>query len=406
MISDPVAVLVILAAVVWLAVQLEERYRLFRSLGSALVGILAGMVLSNAGVIPGESSTYEFLMGPAVSVGIALILFSVDVRTVFSAGPKMLIAFAIGAVATAVGATVGALAWAPAVGEETWKLAGQFTGTYTGGGMNFAALGQALDTSPDLFTAATAADVIVTAFWMATCLSAPLLLGRGAVASPTAERVSTEAVASTAPPAGGTPAYDQTAAGASHSASADTLEKALFGTGRALGLTDVSALVVLAVGTVTVAGWLGDRLPGVPEVLWLTTLSLALAQVPAVKRVAGAAMLGNYLVLLFLASNGARSVVANIFEVGPAVFYYAATTVAVHGAIIFGVGRLLGLDAGTITVASQANVGGAASAMAIASARGYAEKLLPGVAVGLLGYAVGNYTGFAVAQLLRGLLGG
>jgi uncharacterized membrane protein len=157
---------------------------------------------------------------------------------------------------------------------------------------------------------------------------------------------------------------------------------------------------------VAVAGWLGGRLPGLPEVLWLTTVSLALAQVPAVKRVAGAAMLGNYLVLLFLASNGARSVVANIFEVGPAVFYYAATTVAIHGAIIFGVGRLVGLDAGTITVASQANVGGAASAMAMASARGYGEKLLPGVAVGLLGYAVGNYTGFAVAQLLRGVLGG
>jgi hypothetical protein len=200
MIADPVAVLVVLAVVVWLAVQLEERYKLFRSLGSALVGILAAMVLSNAGVIPGESSTYEFLMGPGVSVGIALILFSVDVRTVFSAGPKMLIAFAIGATATAVGATVGALAWAPSVGEETWKLAGQFTGTYTGGGMNFAALGQALDTSPDLFTAATAADVIVTAFWMAACLSAPLLLGRGGGAAPAARWAGAKAAAGAAPP--------------------------------------------------------------------------------------------------------------------------------------------------------------------------------------------------------------
>jgi uncharacterized membrane protein len=239
---------------------------------------------------------------------------------------------------------------------------------------------------------------------MAACLSAPLLLGRGG-AAPAARWAGAEAAAGAAPPTG-SPEDEPRSAGAADSAATDTLEKALFGTGRALRLTDVSALVVLAVGSVAVAGWLGGRLPGLPEVLWLTTVSLALAQVPAVKRVAGAAMLGNYLVLLFLASNGARSVVANIFEVGPAVFYYAATTVAIHGAIIFGVGRLVGLDAGTITVASQANVGGAASAMAMASARGYGEKLLPGVAVGLLGYAVGNYTGFAVAQLLRGVLGG
>jgi uncharacterized membrane protein len=164
--------------------------------------------------------------------------------------------------------------------------------------------------------------------------------------------------------------------------------------------------VVLAMGAVVLAGWLGRLLPALPEVLWLTTLSLALAQVRGVRMTAGAAMLGNYLILLFLASNGARSVVANIFTVGPAVFYYAATTVAIHGLIIFGVGRLARLDAGTLAIASQANVGGAASAMAMASARGYADKLLPGVAVGLLGYAVGNYSGFAVAKLLEGMLGG
>jgi uncharacterized membrane protein len=44
--------------------------------------------------------------------------------------------------------------------------------------------------------------------------------------------------------------------------------------------------------------------------------------------------------------------------------------------------------------------------MAMATARGYGERLLPGVAVGLLGYAVGNYVGLLVAGLVRGILGG
>ena len=403
MISDPVAVLVVLATVVYVAVRLEERYAGFRSVGSALVGILAGMALSNAGIIPGESPTYVFLMGPAVSVGIALILFSVDVRTVFSAGPKMLIAFGIGALGTAVGATLGGFIWLEFVGDETWKLAGQFTGTYTGGGVNFAALGQALDVSSDLFTAATAADVIITAFWMAACLSAPLLFGRGSgvqAPSPGRDGPVPDAVRGaperriSAPEAG------------SNTEETATLEQALYASHRPVKLTDVAALVALAIGVMQVSGWLGDALPQLPAVLWLTTLALALAQVPAVRRIAGTAVVGNYLILLFLASNGARSVVANIFEVGPAVFWYATTVVAVHGVVIFGVGRLARLDAGTLAVASQANVGGPASAMALATARGYGAKLLPGVAVGLMGYAVGNYLGFAVAQLLRGTLGG
>lgn len=115
-------------------------------------------------------------------------------------------------------------------------------------------------------------------------------------------------------------------------------------------------------------------------------------------------MLGNYLLLLFLASNGAKSVIANIVAVGPAVFYFAAGTIALHGIFIFGVGYLLRIDAGTLAVASQANVGGSSSALALASARGYTNKILPGIAVGLLGYAVGNYLGLLVGSIMQSLL--
>jgi uncharacterized membrane protein len=178
MITDPNHIFLALAAVVFLAIQLEKRVAIFRSLGAALTGILLGMLLSNIGVLPGTSPTYDFLMGTGVNLGIALILLSVDLRSILQAGPKMLAAFGIGAVGTAAGAITGGLFLSGLVGPETWKLAGQFTGTYTGGGANFAALGRAFDTSPDMFSAATAADVIVTAVWMAACFAVPVMLGR------------------------------------------------------------------------------------------------------------------------------------------------------------------------------------------------------------------------------------
>ncbi|MCH7876430.1 MAG: DUF819 family protein [Gemmatimonadetes bacterium] len=71
---------------------------------------------------------------------------------------------------------------------------------------------------------------------------------------------------------------------------------------------------------------------------------------------------------------------------GPAVFYFTLIVVGLHGLLLFGVGRLLRLDLRTLTVASQANVGGPASAMAIATA--------------------GNYAGFAVAGIMRTLFAG
>ena len=117
-------------------------------------------------------------------------------------------------------------------------------------------------------------------------------------------------------------------------------------------------------------------------------------------------MLGNSLLYLFLAGNGAQSLVSEMLAAGPALFLFALITVATHGLVIFGVGRLLKFDAGTLVVASQANIGGAASAVAIATARGYGDKLLPGIAVALAGYAVGNYLGFGMGTLARTMLGG
>ncbi len=391
MITDPTAVFFVLASVVAIATLLEARYRSFKSLGSALVSILLAMVLSNAGLIPGDSAAYVFLGGPAVSAGIALILLSVDVRTVVRAGPTMLAAFTIGAVGSAVGACVAAVMLADSIGLETWKLAGQYTATYTGGGANFAAVGAALDTSGELFAAGIAADVIITAVWMAACLTVPLLWGRGTGGSAD-PIVETEQAAAGAVDAGAT----QPSPG---------VERMLYSSLGDVGLVDLAALAAIVLGTLAASSLLGDLFTQVPSVLWVTAIALLLAQIPRVQRLRGAGVIGNYLVLLFLASNGARSVVANIVVVGPPVVYYAITTVAVHGIIIFGVGRLVGLDLKTLAVASQANIGGPASAMALATARGYVDRLLPGVAVGLLGYAVGNFLGLGIAAVIRPVLG-
>ena len=386
MIEDPFAVFLALAAVVFVAIQLERRVGVFRSLGAALVGILLAMLLSNIGILPGTSPTYEFLMGTGVNLAIALILLSVDLGSVLKAGSGMLAAFGIGALGTAVGAITGGLLLSGVVGPETWKLAGQFTGTYTGGGANFAALGRAFETSADLFSAATAADVIVTAVWMVACLTVPVLLGRSKQGQGQGQGQKTPV------------------AGESSGEGQLTLERALQSSVKPVSLSDTAALVAIAMGAVWGADQLAGLLP-IHEVLWLTTIVLILAQVPAVKALSGSALFGNYLLLLFLASNGARSVIANLVAVGPPVFYYAIITVALHGVVIFGIGRLARLDFATLAVASQACVGGAASAIALAGARGYTDQLVPGVAVGLLGYAVGNYLGFVVATMMRGMLG-
>jgi uncharacterized membrane protein len=408
-----------LAGCVAIALALEARTRVFGALGSALLGILGGMLLSNLGIIPGESPAYDFLGGPAVSAGIVLILLTVDVKSVAKAGGRMFAAFTLGGLGSALGASIAALLLAGAIGDETWKLAGQYTATYTGGGVNFAAVGAALETSGELFTAGIAADVTLTAIWMATCLTVPVVFAAGRGLGGRREENPTGPYTKGDVPVytGDVIAKGHEGVGESGSAGlapdrdqidheGPTLHQMLYSSVGAIELADLALMAVIVLGTLWGSELLGSLLAPIPSVLFLTTIALILAQITAVRALKGAGVIGNYLVLLFLASNGAMSVLANIVVIGPPIVYFAAITVGVHGFVIFVIGRLVGLDIETLAVASQANVGGPASAMALATARGYHDRLLPGVAVGLMGYAAGNYLGLAVAGVLRGVIGG
>jgi uncharacterized membrane protein len=381
---NPLLVFCALAGVVLVAVVLAERVVLFKRVGTAATSILFALVLSNIGVIPGVSPVYDFLMGPGVLVGIVLVLLSVNLTTVRDAGGPMLLAFAIAAVASSVGAVIMATVLHASIGPETWKLSGQFTATYIGGGMNFAAVGKELGTRSDLFAAGIAADVMVTALWLLACLTIPEFFSQRTVSSASRPAAAEDSPGGTRP----------------------GLEILLGSSGRPMTLMDFAGLAVVTFGTMLAAELLTAAWPVVPRVLWISTVALILAQVPLIRKLSGGVVVGNFLMLLFLASNGAKSVVSLIVEVGPAIFLFAAGTVAIHGLIIFGIGLALKMDADLVSIASQATIGGPSTALALAGSRRRPDLILPGVIAGLLGYALGNYAGIGVAHLVRGIVGG
>lgn len=404
MISNPLAVFCILSIIVSTMIWLE-RYRGFKRLGAAAATILSAMFLSNAGILPGESQTYDVLTGYGILAGTALVLLAVDLKSLKSAGSTMIKAFFLGAAGSVLGATIMGFLLFSSIGGETYKLSGQFAASYTGGGVNFAAVGHAFGTAEELFTAGIAADVIITGCWLLVCLAAPALF------SSTQRSVTLDGQASLARGKGVLRTVGDTERGSSDAESesntaeqSDTLDKALFSSGKPVTLVSLAAIVALTTTILWTSTLLNTLLPVIPTVVWLTTLVLILAQLRVIKQLVGATVMGNYLILLFLASNGAKSVVGKIIEVGPEVFYFAAGTVAIHGLVIFGVGRLLKFDMGVLAVASVSNVGGPANALAVAVARDYKDKILPGVAVALMGMAFGNYLGLALGNLMRVLL--
>jgi uncharacterized membrane protein len=72
----------------------------------------------------------------------------------------------------------------------------------------------------------------------------------------------------------------------------------------------------------------------------------------------------------------------------------------VHGVLIVGLGSLFFRDWEMIAIASQANVGGGTTAMALAETFHRNELILPAILVGSLGTALGTYIGFAIVAFL------
>jgi uncharacterized membrane protein len=374
-ISHPALLLAVIAGVTALAFWLDMRFRWASRAGATLLVILFGAILSNTGLVAPASPVYDAVAGPVTSLAIVWLLFAVDVRDLRDAGPRMGLAFAIAVAGTGLGAIIATLLFAGQFDGAAWKLAGVMTGTYAGGGLNFVAVGRAVDLDASLFTAATAADNLLTGLWMGATLLLPVWLRRH---YPEPRHVHEDPGEHVHP----------------------------FFSDAPLRVLDIAIFLALGLGLMAAADAVAAAWPAVPAVVWLTTFALAVGHTPWVRSLSGAMHLGSLTLHFFFVVLGIWARVGEIFRVGPAVFWFTLVVIVVHGLVTYLGCRVARLDVETTSVASQAAVGGPSSALALAVARDWPALILPGVVVGLLGYAVGNYLGLGIAFWMRGLLGG
>jgi hypothetical protein len=118
-----------------------EQTRWGRRVSGVLVAILLAMVLSNLRLIPLASPSYDSALAWLIPVAIPLLLFDANLRRIFRETGRMLLAFGIGTVGTILGVLLG-VQLIP-LGDTAGELAGVFSATYIGGGLNFVAVAQA-----------------------------------------------------------------------------------------------------------------------------------------------------------------------------------------------------------------------------------------------------------------------
>ena len=408
MLRDPLLVVAFMLAVVAFARWLEERFDVIKKISSAVVCTLLGITLANVGVIEHTGPAHESVFTYAIPYAIVLVIMGTQMKELANAGRPLLIAYLAACVGSFVGGMVAGATMGGWVGPETWKLSGAFSAAFAGGGMNFAAVGQGLEVEPSTFAAAALADNLSTVpylllqVWLAGIL-AVVFLRRCGPASLRAQA------------AGSVEEDDQ---------EADEEAMRRRWTDTDISITDFAILGGLPLAALWLARLisetLGEALPSmadgsplyglvsflseVPEVLWLTTIALIVAQLPWVRKLRGAEVLSYFALHIFFIALGAASDLATIVDAGVPIFSFMIAIIGIHVIVAYGIGWLFRIDLATVSIASQAAIGGPGSALALGMAMKWHRLVAPAVIVGIFGYALGNYLGFACAQIVDALL--
>lgn len=386
--TDSLIIVTVLAANIVIA-EVLARYTFARHLGTTLLVMVMTAITSNLGVIPtsaAEAPIYSGILQYITPLAIFWLLLRVNLRDVLQAGLPMLLMFLIGSAGTVAGVLVGMwlLDGSESIGLLYRAIGGVFVGTYTGGGVNFSALAlhYGVVNEGPVFAGITAVDNILTTVWMVATIAIPAALVRF---WPFRRAVNVD--------------HQELLPETASDVDDDT---------ESLHPIDVGILLAAGLASIWVsenaALWYKWNLGiNLPSIVLLTTIALVLAQLKIVQRWRGTQVLGLFAMYFFLAVIGAScdvSAFAEIGQLGVTIFLFAAIVIAVHGAIVFAAAALFRIDVDIAAVASQANIGGATTALGVARSLHRRDLVLPAVLVGSLGYAIGTYLGFVTAEYL------
>lgn len=377
------------------AIYLEQRYQWAAKMTGAIIALIFAIVLSNFGIIPMDSSVWDTVWSYVVPLAIPLLLLQCDMRKIGKEAGRILIIFLIGSVGTACGALLGYVLLHNFIPELS-GLAGVFTGTYIGGTVNFAALGAAFNVSGEMISAATVADNLLMVLYFFVLISMPsIAFFRKHFPHPHVDEV--EAMGATT--------TNETQAAAFWGRKEISLKDIALAGATAFTIVALSNVISSAFATIipTSNAFLQilNTLLG-NLYLWITTISMLCATLKPgfFGEIQGTQELGTYLIYLFFFVIGVPASIPMILMNSPMLLVFAAIVIVVNMTFSLIAGKLLKFNLEDIILASNANIGGPTTAVAMAVSKGWSKLIGPIILVGTLGYVLGTYFGLIVGSIL------
>ncbi len=395
--QEPMAILAFcsaVCAVVFLSGTTGWGRRLFSVIPSVVFVYYIPTFATTFGLLPAASPVYDWMRDYLLPFSLFLLMVTADIPTILRIGPKALLLMVVGTLGVVVGGPIAYLVMAEWLPPDSWKALAALSGSWIGGGANFAAIKESVGATDSMIGPIIIVDTAVGYSWTGILL----VLANY-------QRV-----------------IDKWN-GASTAVLEDINQRLSdFEESEVKPMTTANACTIIAVGFVGAvfcrelgygfhewsSDFLATSMPSLAAiftgftwmVIFLSTFGILLSFTRLRNiETGGASKLGYAALYLFLTSIGAKADLRGILA-APELLLVGLIWIVIHVAFLFMVARLIKAPLFLVAIGSQANIGGAASAPIVAAA--YYESMAPvGLLMGVMGYLLGNYAGLLCALLLK-----
>lgn len=365
-----------------LIIYLSQRFRFIEKIGVVVVAYILGFIAGNLGILPKDGSQVQELI-PMVTIPLAipLLLFSTNLRQWVSLAGKTAVSMVLAVFAVIIMVVAGFFMFRSEEFPDLWKVSGLLIGVYTGGTPNLASLKIMLNVDEDIYLLTHTYDMLLSGIYFLFLISVGqrfFLLFLPPFRKLTVPSGDAQAIVSSNPYEG--------------ILKKEKIIPLLLALGLSMAIFAVGGIVSLLVP---------ENSQMVVVILIITTLGLTGSLVPKVNQIDKTFDLGMYLILIFSIVVASMVNLSELAGSTMVVFPYLA--MVIFGSLLLHVifARIFRIDTDTVIVTSTALICSPPFVPVVAGALKNREIVVSGLTVGIVGYAIGNYLGFLVAQILK-----
>ncbi len=349
--------------------------KISRVLSPVVMCYVIGIAIATFGIFEVDEAISMQLSKATILIAIPLLLFSADIIAWFKHAGSTVLSFFYAVIAALVSCLLFSFVFQDSI-AEIWNPAAMLVGVYTGGTANLQAVGLAISAPANTIVGINTVEMLVGGMYLLFLTSvAPIIFAKIL------------------------PEYKNTE-------EEDNLDEERFqwkDWKNMLAAIGISLLIAaVTVGTISMFGDLDKQ--STLLILLLSTLGVIASFVPPIRALKGSFEAGDYLIMMFCIAVGMMSDLGEILDKSLYLILFTAatwlSTILIHLLLSY----LSKIDRDTTIITSTAALYGPPFVGQIASILGNRKIVFAGIATGLIGYAIGNFLGVSVHQLLQTML--